>query len=124
MRKFEGGATRDSDDFKFDYEGFTHPLVEHSFAAYMHAHRKQADGAMRDSDNWQQGFGEPEENALICLKSLKRHVQDLHLMLRGVSVVDERGEPITMEDCYNSIRFNAQAGLYGFIRDRKEVRRG
>ncbi len=56
MRKFDTGATRDSEVDKFDYEGFLSPLVLEAYAAYMHHHRKQADGSLRDSDNWQKGI--------------------------------------------------------------------
>lgn len=56
MREFETGATRDGDVNKFDYEGFLSPLVIERFGAYMHKHRQQADGKLRDSDNWQRGI--------------------------------------------------------------------
>ena len=56
MRKFASGATRDSDETKLDYEGFLSPLVLRRFAEYMHQHRLQADGKLRDSDNWQKGI--------------------------------------------------------------------
>ena len=53
MRTFKSGATRDDDAEKFDYEGFLSPLVIRRYAEYMHGHRKQVDGKMRDSDNCQ-----------------------------------------------------------------------
>lgn len=56
MRTFETGATRNGDSDKFDYEGFLSPLVLQRYAAYMHRNRLQADGALRDSDNWQKGI--------------------------------------------------------------------
>lgn len=68
MREFETGATRDSEEGKFDYEGFLSPLVLERFAAYMHEHRKQADGKLRDSDNWQKGI--PRD---AYMKSAWRH---------------------------------------------------
>jgi len=72
MRKFESGATRDSDEGKLDYEGFISPMVLRRYALYMHRHRKQADGEVRDSDNWQKGI--PKEQ---YMKSLIRHTVDL-----------------------------------------------
>ena len=71
MREFESGATRDSEDGKFDYEGFLSPLVLTRFAEYMHEHRKQADGKLRPSDNWQRGM--PLDS---YVKSAWRHFMD------------------------------------------------
>lgn len=68
MRQFETGATRDSDETKPDYEGFLSPLVIEAFGAYMTKHRVQADGGLRDSDNWQKGMPLP-----VYMKSLWRH---------------------------------------------------
>jgi len=45
------GATRDVDNDKYDYEGFLSPIVLHRYAQYMHKHRLQSDGELRDSDN-------------------------------------------------------------------------
>jgi len=56
MREFDTGATRDTDEGKYDYEGFLSPLVVERFGQYMTKHRKQADGNVRDSDNWQKGI--------------------------------------------------------------------
>jgi len=72
MREFPTGATRDEEDGKLDYEGFLSPLVLRRFAEYMHEHRLQADGKLRDADNWQKGI--PRE---AYLKSLFRHFMDV-----------------------------------------------
>ena len=124
MRTFASGATRDIDNGKLDYEGFINPLCDHSFARYMHLHRKQSDGKMRDADNWQKGFG-PD----VAIKSLVRHMEDLKLLNRGYYVYEYRNgdyverivskEPmrkpmefyteITKEDACNAIRFNVEA---------------
>lgn len=55
-RYFATGATRDVDQDKLDFEGFLSPLVIERFARYMHKNRKQSDGRLRDSDNWQKGM--------------------------------------------------------------------
>lgn len=68
MRTFSSGATRDSDDNKYDYEGFLSPLSLEAYAEYMHKNRKQADGSLRDSDNWQKGI--PID---AYMKSMWRH---------------------------------------------------
>lgn len=56
MRHFPTGATRNLDDDKIDFEGFLSPLVIERYGQYMHRHRVQADGILRDSDNWQRGI--------------------------------------------------------------------
>ncbi len=56
MRKFDTGATRHSDEGKLDYEGFLSPAAMKRYAEYLHKHRIQADGKIRESDNWQRGI--------------------------------------------------------------------
>jgi len=79
MRNFKSGATRDSCEDKLDYEGFLSPLVLQAFAEYMHENRKQADGKLRASDNWQKGI--PIE---AYMKSAWRHFMDLWMEHRGL----------------------------------------
>jgi len=55
-RTFDTGATRDTDEGKYDYEGFLSPLVIERFGQYMDKHRHQSDGNLRASDNWQKGI--------------------------------------------------------------------
>jgi len=83
IRKFETGATRDSNDGKNDFEGFLSPLVIKRFGDYMTKHRKQSDGSLRDSDNWQKGI--PKE---AYIKSAFRHFLDLWSEHRGYGSVD------------------------------------
>lgn len=78
MRNFATGATRNSDADKPDYEGFLSPLVIAAFGRYMHANRKQADGKIRDSDNWQKGM-DPE----VYMKSGWRHFFEWWTAHRG-----------------------------------------
>lgn len=123
MRKFSSGATRDSNDDKVDYLKITPAIIDHSFGQYMRRKRVQPDGSLRDFDNWQGGFGDtPEENARQCLDSIDRHVKDIALILDGYTV-NERGTPISLEDSWNAIRFGSQAGLFHFIKNRKEIDR-
>lgn len=56
MRTFKTGATRNDDTNKLDFEGFLSPLVIERYAEYMNKNRKQDDGSIRDSDNWQLGI--------------------------------------------------------------------
>lgn len=68
MRHFASGATRDDTTDKLDFEGFLSPLAIEAFAEYMHKNRFQADGVIRESDNWQKGI--PKE---AYMKSMFRH---------------------------------------------------
>lgn len=71
VRTFSTGATRDADQDKIDYEGFLSPLVLERYGQYMHQHRKQSDGRLRESDNWQRGIPITE-----YMKSKFRHFMD------------------------------------------------
>jgi len=78
IRKFETGATRDTDENKPDYEGYFSPLVFRCYGEYMTKHQKQADGTLRASDNWMKGIPLSE-----YMKSLWRHFVDLWAFHRG-----------------------------------------
>jgi len=81
IRRFDTGATRDTDEGKLDFEGFLSPLVLERYAQYMNKHRKQSDGKLRDSDNWQKGIP-----LKAYIKSLWRHFFDLWKIHRGAIV--------------------------------------
>ena len=80
-REFTTGANRDSDDDKYDYEGFLSPIVLEAFAAYMHENRKTLDGTYRASDNWQKGI--PQD---AYIKSAYRHFHDWTKICRNMPV--------------------------------------
>ena len=111
MREFGTGATRDGADDKYDYEGFDSPLVTKRYAAYMHAHRKQADGTMRGSDNWQLGI--PKE---AYVKSLVRHMEDLRLHWDGY--VDEAVDQ-DFESVLCAVLFNAKGLLFEVLKEKR-----
>jgi hypothetical protein len=111
MRKFESGATRDTDEGKLDWEGFFHPLVLERYAEYMDKHRKQADGSLRGSDNWWGLFG--KDHYSICMKSGFRHFVDWWKLHRGMKGRD------TIEEAICALLFNAQAYLLKLLIDRK-----
>ena len=108
MREFDTGATRDSDDSKFDYEGFLSPLALRRYAEYMHKHRTQADGKPRDSDNWQKGIP-----IVTYCKSMWRHLVDLWTLHRGLKV-----ERVTKQDALCAIIFNA----FGYLHELEKKR--
>lgn len=71
MREFQTGATRDDATDKPDFRGFLSIQVLRRYAQYMHKHRKQADGGLRDADNWKKGI--PQR---AYLESAWRHFLD------------------------------------------------
>ena len=112
IRKFKTGATRDTNEGKYDYEGFLSPLVIERFGQYMNKHRKQSDGSLRDSDNWQKGFG--DNHFAVCMKSLWRHFFDLWLEHRGYK--SREG----IEDALMGILFNTMAYTYKLLKDKND----
>jgi len=111
MREFKTGATRDSEEGKFDYEGFYSPLVVKRFGQYMDKHRKQADGKLRDSDNWQKGI--PKD---AYIKSAWRHFMDWWMEHRGYK--SREG----IEDALCALMFNVMGYLYEILKDKKDSR--
>ena len=106
MRKFETGATRNLDDGKFDYDGFLSPLALKRFAEYMHKHRKQKDGTLRNSDNWQRGI--PKEE---YIKSLWRHFMEVWENHR-------KGDSSKkIEDALCAMYFNVQGYLHELLKE-------
>ncbi len=107
-RTFETGATRDTDEGKFDYEAFNAPIVERTYASYMHDNRKQVDGQLRDGDNWQKGMPRA-----AYMKSLIRHVYDLWYLWRNAP--SDTKAIITL---LCAIRFNVNGLLFEILRRR------
>ena len=107
MRTFNTGATRQSDETKLDYEGFYSPLVVKRYAEYLHKHRKQADGNIRDSDNWQKGIP-----LSVYMKSGFRHFMDWWMLHRGYTASE------CLEDALCGVLFNAQGYLYEVLKKR------
>ena len=115
MRTFETGATRDGDKDKIDYEGFLSPTVIQRYGQYMHKHRIQADGALRESDNWMKGIP-----LTAYMKSMWRHFMDLWMQHRlrlwyGPELVDEEDEQ-QIEEALCAILFNASGYLHEHLR--------
>lgn len=109
MRHFETGATRNNDDDKYDYEAFLSPLVLERYAAYMHKHRKQDDGQLRDGDNWQKGI--PQD---AYMKSAWRHMIDWWREHRGLP--SREG----LEDALCAVIFNAMGYLHEHLKSKHD----
>ena len=95
MRTFSTGATRNNDSDSLDYEGFLSPVVLERYAEYMHKNRKQSDGSMRDSDNWQKGM--PLDS---FMKSMWRHFMDVWKSHRGLPSL------VTKQEALCALLFN------------------
>jgi hypothetical protein len=116
MRNFDTGATRDSDTNKNDYEGFLSPAVLERYGNYMTKHRVQADGKLRDSDNWQKGI--PKD---AYIKSLWRHFLDVWFIHRGYKRFDkQRNEEVTIDEALCAILFNVMGYLYEVLKEKNE----
>ncbi len=111
-REFAGGAWRDTEDGKLDYEAFLSPAVLQAYAKYLHKHRTMPDGSLRDGDNWQNGI--PQD---VYVKSLMRHVVDVWLHHRGQSELAT--EPLP--DALGGVIFNAMGYWFEELGDRKVV---
>lgn len=108
MRNFLTGATRDSDENKNDYEGFLHPLVIEAYGDYMRLHCKQADGTIRNGDNWQKGI--PKS---AYMKSAWRHFLDWWYLHRGIKRFDTTDHhAITKQEVLCALLFNVMGYLY------------
>lgn len=111
VRIFDTGATRSPQAEKLCYDRFLSPLVLKRFAEYMHGHRKQADGTLRDPDNWQKGI--PQES---YMDSMARHEMDVWLHQSGFP--DEATEDIETALC--GLMFNAMGMLFEVLRERRQ----
>ncbi len=107
MREFASGATRDDSDSKYDYEGFLSPWVIERYGQYMHENRIQADGKLRDSDNWQKGI--PKDQ---YMKSLWRHFFTLWKLHR-----EDSGNSQLIEDSLCAIMFNSMGYLHEYLKE-------
>lgn len=104
IRRFESGATRDTEEGKLDFEAFLSPRVLLRYAEYMQKHQTRSDGTLRDGDDWQKGM--PSD---VYFKSLMRHVVDAWLLHRGMT---EFGRTDDLEEALCAIIFNAMGYLF------------
>jgi len=111
MRNFKSGAKRDTDVGKPDYEGYLNPLVLERFGQYMLKHQVQADGAIRDSDNWQRGI--PQD---VYMKSGFRHFMDWWKSHRTGS-----GD---CQEALCALIFNAMGYLLALVEHKEEQKNG
>lgn len=97
IRTFPTGATRDADNGKLDYEAFLSPPALKRYAEYMHKHRVQADGTLRDGDNWQKGIP-----IVQYMKSRYRHFMETWALHRGGRDFDPQQEDNLCAEIFNA----------------------
>lgn len=107
IRKFDTGATRDSDETKLDFEGFLDPMVLKRYAEYMNENRVMADGSLRDSDNWQKGIP-----LTAYMKSGLRHSMDWWQIHRGNIARED------IEHALCGVIFNAMGYLSEYLKSK------
>jgi len=119
VRQFGTGATRSAEANKNDYEGFLSPSALEAFGTYMTKHRVQADGSLRDSDNWQKGIP-----LASYRKSMVRHVIDLWALERGhvtagvlVDHHDREDSAKVKLDLACAILFNVQGYIHELLKE-------
>ncbi len=113
IRKFDTGATRDTVDGKLNYRKALSPVVLQRYVQYLNAHRKQADGSMRDFDNWKKGI--PIE---AYFEGLGRHDMAVWLLHDEFPAEDNHG-PVDIEDTLCAIIFNASGWLHELLKEEK-----
>ena len=109
MREFDTGATRDTDENKLDFDGFLSPLVLHRYAEYLNKHRTQADGKLRDSDNWQKGIP-----LAVYMKSAFRHFFYWWANHRKADIVVKED----IEESLCGLLFNTMGYLHEYLKDK------
>jgi len=112
MRTFESGATRDTDQGKLNYAGFLSPEVIERYALYLHKHRIQADGKVRDADNWKKGI--PKK---VYIESMFRHFMDVWKEYEGLQSRDG------LQDGLCGLLFNTMGYLFEDIKEQRNAQK-
>jgi hypothetical protein len=112
MRNYETGATRNSDEGKMQYARIFDPGVERAFAEYMESQRVQADGKVRDPDNWKKGI--PIQD---YLDSQRRHWHDVWALLSDRKDLAEEKDLVT---ALCALKFNVDGMLFEVLKARRE----
>ena len=106
IRTFNTGATRNALEGKLSYMRALSPAVLRRYVEYLASHRKQADGNLREFDNWKKGI--PQD--AYC-DSLMRHAIDAWARLLGLPSSDGTG----IEDLLCAVIFNANGWLFEIL---------
>lgn len=107
VRQFDTGATRSPVGDKLCYDRFFSPRVLKRKAEYMHLHRKQSDGTIREPDNWQKGI--PQKS---YMESMARHYMDVWLYQAGYPELMEED----IETALCALSFNVDGMLFEILK--------
>ena len=110
-RYFEGGAYRDTNNGKPDYEGYLSPLVIERFGEYMLSHQTQSDGNIRESDNWQKGIPMKE-----YMKSGWRHFFDWWKCHRQMQKQPQGYNSSFLAEALCALMFNVMGYLHELLK--------
>ena len=113
IRQYETGATRSPIGDKLRYEGFLSPIVIKRYAEYMHKHRVQSNGQLREPDNWQKGMPMGD-----YLDSGWRHLMDWWLHHRGCP--EQANE--SLEDSLCALLFNTMGYLHEVLKEKEQLK--
>jgi len=112
MNTFETGATRSEDIVRDDPDGYLSPLFLDMYFRYMTKHRVQADGQVRESDNWQKGIP-----LARYMKGMWRHFFHMWQRHRGYEVTDALASDSIEEDI-SAMFFNLQGYAHEYLKDK------
>lgn len=114
-RTFPTGAARDTDNEKYDYEGYLSPLVLERFAQYMAANRMMRDGTIRSGDNWQKGI--PLD---VYMKSAWRHFVAWWMEHRITRLGgDAKFSASLLEEALCAVLFNVMGYLHEVLKEKR-----
>ena len=108
MRTFDTGATRTSAEGKIEYARFFSPAVLRRYAEYLNEHRAQADGKLRDPDNWKKGI--PKQN---YMDSMARHFWEVWEHHTGERPLASK----PLQDAICALMFNCMGYLFEDLRE-------
>lgn len=110
IRTFDTGATRSPTNDKLAYSRFMDSRVIKRYCEYLHKHRTQTDGQVREPDNWKQGI--PAES---YVDSMYRHFMDVWLFEQGYynDTLEDQ------ETALCALMFNAQGLLFEILKDKE-----
>lgn len=116
IRTFDTGATRNLDATKIDPDGFFSIEFMRAYCDYMNEHRKQADGSVRESNNWKKGI--PQD---AYMKSMWRHFMDVWTLHHGGYLNNEKGFKMTKTEALMALAFNVMGMAHEEIKGHNVV---
>lgn len=116
IRKFTGGATRDTVEGKLSYVKGLSPIVLKRYLQYLDLHRLQSNGEKREFDNWKLGIDQA-----TYLDGLGRHFWDVWLLCHGYPAEDNHGS-VELESALCAIMFNSMGMLFEILKSKPIVK--